>query len=414
MNDNNVLYDYQFGFRKHHSTSHAIITLVERVEKALDTGKVVVGVFLDLKKAFDTVNHTILLHKLEKYGIQGIVLKWFSSYLSCRRQYVQYDGCKSDVKQITHGVPQGSILGPLLFILYINDFSRASDLFFSKIFADDTSVFIEGTHLEQMIHIINEELQKIDTWLKANKLTINLKKTHYMIFHRARIKNKYENTVQIQGNIIDHVNATKFLGIIIDNKLNWSDHINYIQNKISKSLGIIYKIRSFLNRITLRNLYHTFVFPYLIYGVEVWGNTHAIHLNPIIKIQKKSIRAITFSHYLEPSQPLFNQLNILDLKKLVIQRISLMMFKQNNGIVPTPIAKLFELNNLHHNYNTRQNRKLHTQIGNRESVYKLFSFHGINIWNHLSSKISTDVSYACFKNLVKTYLQQNDILYRII
>ena len=174
LNDNNVLYDYQFGFRKQHSTSHAIITLVERVEKALDTGKVVVGVFLDLKKAFDTVNHTILLHKLEKYGIQGIVLKWFSSYLSCRRQYVQYDGCKSDVKQITHGVPQGSILGPLLFILYINDFSRASDLFFSIIFADDTSVFIEGTHLEQIIHIINEELQKIDTWVKANKLTINL------------------------------------------------------------------------------------------------------------------------------------------------------------------------------------------------------------------------------------------------
>ena len=212
-----------------------------------------------------------------------------------------------------------------------------------------------------------------------------------MIFHRARI----ENTVQIQGNIIDHVNATKFLGIIIDNKLNWSDHINYIKNKISKSLGIIYKIRSFLNRITLRNLYHTFVFPYLIYGVEVWGNTHAIHLNPIIKLQKKSIRAITFSHYLELSQPLFKQLNILDFKKLAIQRISLMMFKQHNGIVPTPIAKLFELNNLHHNYNTRQNRKLHTQIGNRESVYKLFSFHGINIWNHLSSKISTDVSYAC-------------------
>ena len=133
-----------------------------------------------------------------------------------------------------------------------------------------------------------------------------------MIFHRARIKNKDENTVQIQGNIIDHVNATKFLGIIIDNKLNWSDHINYIKNIISKSLGIIYKIRSFLNRITLRNLYHTFVFPYLIYGVEVWGNTHVIHLNPIIKLQKTSIRAITFSHYLEPSQPLFNQLNILD------------------------------------------------------------------------------------------------------
>ena len=158
-------------------------------------------------------------------------------------------------------------------------------------------------------------------------------------------------------------------------------------------------------------MYHTFVFPYLIYCVEVWGNTHVIHLNPIIKLQKEYIRAITFSHYLEPSQPIFNQINILDFLKLVMQRISLMMFKQHNGIEPTPIAKLFELNNLHHNYNTRQNRNLHTQIGNRESVYKLFSFHRINIWNNLSSKISTDVSYASLKNLVKTYLQQNDILY---
>ena len=163
LNANNVLYDYQFGFRNHHSTSHAIITRVEIVERALDTGKVVVGVFLDIKKAFDTVNHTILLHKLEKYGIQEIVLKWFSS----RKQYVQYDGYKSDVKKISHGVPQGSILGPLLFILYINDFSRTSDHFFSIIFADDTSVFIKGTYLEQIIHNINEELQKIDTWLKA-------------------------------------------------------------------------------------------------------------------------------------------------------------------------------------------------------------------------------------------------------
>ena len=261
LNENKLFYDCQFGFRKNHATSHAIITLTERVSKALDTGKIVVGVFLDLKKAFDTVDHNILLKKLEKYGIKGNILNWFKSYLSCRKQYVLYNNCKSDIKLITHGVPQGSILGPLLFIVYINDFSRASELLFSIIFDDDTSVFIEGTHYEQVISILNKELKKVDVWLQANKLTMNLIKTHYMVFHRSRIKHKYTHEVQIKGNVINHVCNTTFLGIIIDSKLNWTDHINHIKNKISKSIGIIYKIRIFLDKkYTTKFILH-FYFP---------------------------------------------------------------------------------------------------------------------------------------------------------
>ena len=152
-------------------------------------------------------------------------------------------------KQITHGVPQGSILGPLLFILYINDFSKSSDLLFSILFADDTSVFIEGTAYKSIIKDMNRELEKVDKWLKSNKLTINILKTHYMMFHRTRIKNKtVEDRVHICRKNLANVNNTKFLGLIIDSKLNWSDHIRYINNKISKSIGILTKIRRFLNK----------------------------------------------------------------------------------------------------------------------------------------------------------------------
>ena len=136
-------------------------------------------------------------------------------------------------------------------------------------------------------------------------------------------------------------------------------------------------------------------------------------LNPIIKIQKKGIRAISFAHYLDATSPLFKSLNILNFKKLVIQRIALLMFKYNMGVVPHPITDLFARNNERHNYNTRQTHDLQINTGRGEIVYKLFSFHGVHIWNHISRKIPVDVSYASFKNLIKTYLQTNDILYRV-
>ena len=159
-------------------------------------------------------------------GIRGHVHDWFKNYLSNRTQFVYYNNTISEVKGSSHGVPQGSILGPILFIIYLNDLSRASDILFSILFADGTTVLIEGHNYNNIITILNNELYKIDTWLQANKLTININKTHYMVFHRAQLKPTKD--VMIRQNKIAFTKSTKFLGIISDDKLKWTEHINYV------------------------------------------------------------------------------------------------------------------------------------------------------------------------------------------
>ena len=172
LESQDLLYKYQFGFRKSHSTSHAIITLIDRVSQALDTGKYVVGLYLDIRKAFDAVPHSTLLKKLYALGVRGNLYNWFESYLKNRKQYVIYNNSESDIDSITHGVPQGSILGPLLFIIIMNDFSKASELLFAILFADDTNIFLKGMSYNKIILEMNTELCKIEIWLAANRLTL--------------------------------------------------------------------------------------------------------------------------------------------------------------------------------------------------------------------------------------------------
>ena len=240
INENKILYKLQFGFREGHSPDLALMYLVDKLSQSLENGEYVLGVFLDFSKAFDTVNHDILFQKLEVYGIRSISLNWFKSYLDSRIQYVEYNGVNSDNKNITCGVPQGSILGPLLFLLYINDLSNVSQKLFSLLFADDSNMFIKGRDVDEMINEMNIELSYIMDWLNANKLSLNLKKTHFMVFRKKSGKINISNNLKINDTIIEMTTQTKFLGVIIDEHLTFGPHIQYVKGKVSKSLDILY------------------------------------------------------------------------------------------------------------------------------------------------------------------------------
>ena len=253
INRHKLFNKFQFGFRTNHSTFMALIILIENLVNALDNGKCAVGIFLDFHKAFDTVDHSILLDKLHCYGTRGIANQWFFSYLSNRQQSVVYNGYESELKVINCGVPQGSILGPLPFLLYINDLTNASSFFMPTLFADDTNLFCTGTYLKEIIRLVNEEISKIYDWVNAYKLSLNIDKTNFMLFTPKNFSH-YIDYIVINQIKIQEVKETKFLGVIIDNKLKWSAHIMYISKKIAKGIGILLKSRKDFDNDTLLSL----------------------------------------------------------------------------------------------------------------------------------------------------------------
>ena len=238
------------------------------------------------------------------YGIRGPILKWFESYLTDRSQYVTYDGIKSDTSVLKCGVPQGSIQGPLLFIMFTNDIFNVSELLFTVLYADDTCVLVGGKDLENIISCLNNELKNISTWLIANKLSLNVKKPYYIIFHRARIKVPQNHlSLHMDNYTLSKTQNLKYLGVILDHKVSWIQHISYVENKISKGISIMYKARIYLGSKSLVNLYHSYIYPYLIYCIESWGNAAHCHLEPLFKLQFLLLELLLFLTIMHTPSP---------------------------------------------------------------------------------------------------------------
>ena len=290
----NLLTENQFGFRRFHSTASALLDCTNEWLFNMDRGFYNVVVFLDLKKAFDTVNHTILLDKLEAYGIDEDSLNLLSSYLTDRKQTCQIDGKQSDLRKISCGVPQGSILGPLLFLTYINDLPNCLNFTTPRIFADDTSITAFGKTLEDTEIELNNDLINIRNWLTANKLSLNIAKTEYVLIgSRQKLNNvsKQPNVV-IGDRPIERVRDCKILGVQIDESLTWEKHIDQIAKKISSGISAIRKLRNFANRDTLVSVYNALIQPHFDYCCEVWDSLGSGLAQRLQKLQNRCARII--------------------------------------------------------------------------------------------------------------------------
>ena len=414
----NILHPNQYGFRKHHSTDLALLDIYDKISSALSNHLHTIGIFLDLSKAFDTIDHSILLTKLHHYGIRGTPLALLSDYLHNRQQFTCFDSHSSGLLPVSCGVPQGSILGPLLFLLYVNDIPNASRSLSFVLFADDTNIFLSHPNLQTLEHTFNTEIQKVTTWFKANKLSLNVNKTNFIHFKTNKKSSTSKINLVIDNTVIKPVDNTKFLGVIIDCKLNWNDHITKITNQVARSIGIIKKLRFTLPAHILFSMYNTLALPYLSYCNISWANTsqttdinhcpwtqtNTSKINSLFKLQKKALRLCTNSEYSSHTKHIFhtlNTLNIYDLNKL---QTGLFMYRFENNTLPISFQDFFMKNNATHNYNTRSASQLKLIRPNLNINKYSIKYSGSKLWNSLDSELKNSKTINSFKSNYKKTL----------
>ncbi len=268
--------------------------------------------------------------------IRGQSLLWITNYLHNHQQYVQYNQECSELGNISIGVPQGSILGPLLFLLYINDICNISSNVSCILFADDTNIIATGKNLSELFTTMNKEMGKFIKWIHSNKLSLNIEKTHYMLMSSARRKFDAEDcNIMIDNETITRVSNTKFLGVIIDETMSWKYHIDHICNKVSKCIGILLRARQQLYGHTLLTLYNSLIKPYFVYCITIWGNTYAKYLHKLELTQKRVIRIITFSEFCAHTAPLLAQNKIMMVDELHEYCMGILIYEALNHELPT-------------------------------------------------------------------------------
>ena len=410
LDENKIIFKNQFGFRSKHSTAHALISLTERIRANIDKGLYSCGVFIDLQKAFDTVDHNILLSKLHHYGVRGLPNQLFRSYLTNRQQFVSISGHNSQKRPVEHGVPQGSVLGPLLFLIYINDLPNAINNSETNLFADDTCLLSSDSDLKHLETKINSDLAALTSWLKANKISLNITKTEVLLFRSRNKSITHEFNLKIDDHDLKFSTHVKYLGILIDEFLAWNYQFEQLASKLSRANGIMAKLRHFVPQPVLKTIYYAIFHSHLSYASIVWGQSLSQN-SRIGKLQKKCLRIISFSNFNAETQPLFANLGIPRLQNWIFKCNITLVYETLNKISPVALQSILNFKTLSHQHDTR-NRSLKLLERRKAKTLnfglKSIQYQSLLNWNQLllySKKDLQNLSPYMIKKKIDDFLQ---------
>ena len=400
----------QFGFRPKHETKHAVLDLKEHILEKCGKKLVNCILFLDLRKAFDSVSHNILLKKLEHYGVRGVALKLLTSYLTNRKQLTCIDDCVSLLDLIKWGVPQGSVLGPLLFLIYINDIIHASELA-AWLFADDTVLVHSASNLDTLQAEMNTEVEKIQQWLLANKLSVHyVDKSKYMIINSNKHIRIQEDCFELLmgGYDIERTDQYKYLGVLVDEKLSWDDHIREVCRKLSQVAGVIFKIRKYLPKAALMLVYHSLVGSSLRYGLSCWGTACKNLLQKINVVHNRIVRYLAFSRFsCSRAWPLYCALEILPLDILLEVEWGRLMYQFDNNMLPRVFDNYFSRPS--HRYPTSFTRQRNFDLIriNNAREQQMLKYIGPKSWANIPTVMKQEMSLKKFTRLLREHLIEN-------
>lgn len=409
---NSILVHNQSGFRAGHSCESVIMKICDIWFKSIDNNQIILAVFLDFKRAFETINRELLIKKLEKIGVRGTALDWFRSYLLNRYQKVKFNNNTSAKIESVHGVPQGTVLGPILFTIFINDIVSCMKYSEISLFADDSMIYIIGNNIQDMLVKINYDINELFEWLCDNSLSINVNKSKAIVFgSRSKVADINTNRldIKIDNRRLDFVSEVKYLGIKLDQSLSFHNHALYIMNKMSKKTFFLRRISKNLSIPTRLLLYKSIILPHVEFCSTVLFNLPSFRIQEIQCIQNRCMRAILACNKYTPIKTMLNVLSLMSIKEKILFNTLLFIYKVKNKMLPSYLYENLEFVSDIHNYNTRNKDNFNVKICRTALMRRSVFSNGLVQFNMLPSEIKKCKSVKTFKYLLNQHIRKNKL-----